>query len=621
MIAEKAAKSSHADVDGAVRRNAGRLRSPMAEDVVESARPGLVSPMRILNRFLGVAALSAITAGCVIQPAGGNWSSQVLLGTTPLGDTYSDFLSARYAGMINDPEAAAAYYRNAWERSPDTADLLDRTTVSLLLAGEAAAAAEIARTADAELLSDAPFAVLSLAADHIHHGNYRRAMRLLEGAELGAMEGISRALRVWLAADRNTEQGLQQLETAERQQASAGTEYCVRGLVLAAAGEDEAALEMFDLGFDACSVTPVLAAAHLHTAFAGDGRERAMGVLARLPGRVADSPEVGAIAQSLLRGEDIGPIRLDTRQGAALGLYIAASAVGAETSGQLGAVFFQMMRRIDPDSDLALALLADSHFSLERYEAASGYAGEIGEDSIYASRARWERARALIALDREDEALGVLRELAAGNLNRNLALRVGDAFRVLEAPREAEAIYTRLIEVEVINEPDWRPLLGRAAAFNELEMWERAEADLLAALEIDPDQPEILNFLGYGWIDQGENVEAGFDLIRRAIAQRPRSGYIVDSLGWAHFRLGQYEDAARELERAAELSPDNPEIISHLGDAYWRTGRRLQAGFEWRRALTLEPGDELAASLEEKLVDGLPETVAGGLAEATPAHQ
>ena len=154
-----------------------------------------------------------------------------------------------------------------------------------------------------------------------------------------------------------------------------------------------------------------------------------------------------------------------------------------------------------------------------------------------------------------------------------------------------------------------------------MRLMNTGEADLLAALEIDPDQPEILNFLGYGWIDKGRNVEAGFDLIRRAIAQRPRAGYIVDSLGWAHYRLGQYEDAARELEWAAELTPDDPEIIDHLGDAYWRTGRRLEAGFEWSRALSLDPDKEMAASLREKLAGGLPEDVAGGMAEATPAHR
>lgn len=572
-------------------------------------------------RFLATMALGVLASGCVVQPAADSWSSQVLLGTTPLGDAYADFLSARYAGMVNDPEAAATYYTNAWERSGADSDLLDRAAVSLLLAGSPTEAAQIAKSADEKVLEGAPFAILALAADEIGAGRARRALRLLEKSELGAMQGIGRALQVWSLADRDSDSAVAMLErSAETGRLAAPYDDCLRGLILASAGEDEQALEAFDEGFGVCSRIPVLAAAHLAVANAAKGREHAMDVLDRLPADIRDSLEVRATARPLQRGDDIPPPRLKTAEGAALGMYIAASAVGADTSGQLGAVFFQMMHAIDPSSDLALVMLADAHFSLERYAVANEYAAQVDKDSVYAPRAHWEQARSLIADKQDAQALEALRGLAGVNLNRDLALRVGDAFRLLDAPMEAEAVYTRLIEIEAGEEPDWRPLLGRAAALNEREQWDAAEADLLAALEIDPDQPEVLNFLGYGWIDKGRNVEAGFDLIRRAIAQRPRSGYIIDSLGWAHYRMGQFEDAARELERAAELAPDDAEIISHLGDAYWRTGRRLEAGFEWRRALTLDPDAELSGSLREKLERGLPDDIAEGMAEATPAQ-
>lgn len=578
--------------------------------------------MRVLNRFTGVLAFGVLTAGCVLQPSAGNWSSQVLLGTTPLGDTYADFLSARYAGMVNDPEAAAEYYREAWERAPESADLLDRSALSFLIAGDPEAAADVARSAQDEVLAEASFAILALVADEVSTGNRRRALRLLEDSDLGAMQGIGRAVRVWLVAYRDREKALVMLERGDRSLGPAASyDPCLQGLILASAGDDERALETFDLAFGECAEIAVVASVHLQAAYTAKGRDHALAVLERLPAGVRDSLEVRPIAAALRRGDEIEPRQLAINEGAALGLYIAASAAGADINPQLGAVFFQLMRRIDPASDFAKVLLADAHFALDRYQVADGYADAVSSKSIYASRARWERARALIALEQKDEALKALRDLGGQNLNRDLALRVGDAFRLLKAPREAEAIYTRLIEIDMADAPDWRPLLGRAAAFNEMEMWDRAEADLLAALEIDPDQPEILNFLGYGWIDQGRNVEAGFDLIRKAIAQRPRSGYIIDSLGWAHYRMGQYEDAARELERAAELTPDDPEIIDHLGDAYWRTGRRLEAGFEWSRALTLDPDAEMAASLREKLAGGLPDDVAGGMAEATPAHQ
>ncbi len=576
--------------------------------------------MRNLIRLIGAAVASGLVSGCVMPPSGAGWSSDVLLGTTALGDSYADFLTARYAGMVNDPEASAAYYQQAYEQAPGDADLLDRMVVSLLIAGQADIAGNIAANADPDVLADAPFAIMAAAAEDIARGNHRSASRRLERADLGAMGGIGLAVRAWMEAERSAARGVALLE-ADGAGRMGGGETCIAGLLHAADRDHAAALDALDLGFDVCSRIPVLAAAHIRVAFAAEGAERARAVLERLPSASRNSVEVSVLSRMLDRGDEIEPVILTAEQGAALGLYVAASAAGANASGQLGAVFFQLMHRIDPNSDLARVELADAHFSLERHDIAVRYADEVGADSLYAARARWEHARALIALEQETDALAELRDLAARDLNRELALRVADAFRLLDAPREAEAMYTRLIELGPADDPDWRPLFGRAAAYNELGQWGEAEADLLAALEINPDQPEVLNFLGYGWVDKGENIEAGLDLIRRAIAQRPQSGYIVDSLGWAHYRLGQYEEAARELERAAGLAPDDAEIIDHLGDAYWRTGRRLEAGFEWRRALALDPEAELAESIRRKLVGGLPEEVAGDMAEATPVQR
>ena len=122
-----------------------------------------------------------------------------------------------------------------------------------------------------------------------------------------------------------------------------------------------------------------------------------------------------------------------------------------------------------------------------------------------------------------------------------------------------------------------------------------AEADMKKALELFPDQPLVLNYLGYSWIDQGVHLEEGMNMIRRAVEQRPDDGYIVDSLGWAYFRTGNYEEAVKNLERAVELKADDPTINDHLGDAYWRVGRTLEAHFQWSHAKDFNPDkDELA---------------------------
>src|SRR5690606_5409856 len=144
------------------------------------------------------------------------------------------------------------------------------------------------------------------------------------------------------------------------------------------------------------------------------------------------------------------------------------------------------------------------------------------------------------------------------------------------------------------DDQNWRLHFARAAARDSLGRWGDAEADLRQALALAPDQPDVMNYLGYTWVDRGENLQEGMALIRRAAELRPSSGAIVDSLGWAHYRLGDYRQAVLFLERAVELEPGSATLNDHLGDAYWRLGRRTEARFQWRRALTQQPDDPAA---------------------------
>ncbi len=160
--------------------------------------------------------------------------------------------------------------------------------------------------------------------------------------------------------------------------------------------------------------------------------------------------------------------------------------------------------------------------------------------------------------------------------------------------------------------PDWRLLYMRAVDLQESGRWSEAERDLTRALAQDPDEPELLNFLGYSWIDRGERLPEALTMVKKAVSLDPRSGPMVDSLGWAYYRLGDYRRAVEQLEDAVVLEAGDPEINDHLGDAYWRVGRQTEARFQWRRVLTLEPSDKLKAAVESKLkagLDGSPMTV------------
>ena len=155
--------------------------------------------------------------------------------------------------------------------------------------------------------------------------------------------------------------------------------------------------------------------------------------------------------------------------------------------------------------------------------------------------------------------------------------------------------------------PNWLIFYFRGICYERAKQWDKAEADLKKALELFPEQPHVLNYLGYSWVDQGMNLDEGMKMIRRAVEQRPDDGYIVDSLGWAYYRLGNYEEAVKHLERAVELKPEDPTINDHLGDAYWKVGRNLEARFQWSHARDLKPEPDELKKIEEKLKSGLPD--------------
>jgi Flp pilus assembly protein TadD len=221
--------------------------------------------------------------------------------------------------------------------------------------------------------------------------------------------------------------------------------------------------------------------------------------------------------------------------------------------------------------------------------------------------ARLKAALELDELNRTDEAVSLLQAMAAERPQRAEALvTLGDVQRGREHFSEAVAAYDAAARrLGPAAAADWRLTYSRGVALERSGDWPRAEADLKAALALQPDEPLILNYLGYSWIDRGLNLDQALKMVERAVELKPNDGYIVDSLGWAFFRLGNYSRAASFLERATELLPEDPTVNDHLGDAYWRTGRVAEARFQWQRALQFKPEADEVKTLQTKLDQGL----------------
>jgi len=233
--------------------------------------------------------------------------------------------------------------------------------------------------------------------------------------------------------------------------------------------------------------------------------------------------------------------------------------------------------------------------------------GKIGPTSPLYWQARLRMATLDAQDERFDQAVRKLKVLVSEKPDRiDAALTLADLLRSKERYSDAVSAYdTALARVKTVEERHWPVYFGRGIVLERTKQWPRAEADMKKALELSPEQPYVLNYLGYSWIDQGLNLDDGMKMLKRATELRPDDGAITDSVGWAYYRLGQFDKAVEWLERASEQKGDDATIVEHLGDAYWHVGRFREARFQWERALNQKPEKDRVATIREKLANGL----------------
>lgn len=230
---------------------------------------------------------------------------------------------------------------------------------------------------------------------------------------------------------------------------------------------------------------------------------------------------------------------------------------------------------------------------------------------------------ALAGTDKVAEAREHLKELIASDpMDIRSYLAYGSVLSDAKDYAEMASNYDKAVEVigPVPKAGDWTIFFQRGIAYERLKKWEQAEPNFQKALELNPEQPQVLNYLGYSWVDMNRNLDEGLDMIRRAVELRPDDGYVVDSLGWAYYRMGRFDDSVTELERAVQLRAGDSTINDHLGDAYWRVGRKLEAVYQWNRALISEGEDVNPEKIKEKIANGLPPVdPASATADKSPA--
>lgn len=524
------------------------------------------------------------------------------------------YLAGRTAQYDNDIAGAADHYGAALAADPDSPRLMRRAYFYLAADGRVDEAMAVAdRAVSAIPVED--FAPLLLAVDAMRAGDPQTAVDRLAALEPRGINGLIQPLTLaWARLAAGDPDGAEQALEPARRMASASRLVDLHAAMLAdVAGDPDRAAARIDAYLKDGPPENARPLELLVTVLVRlDRADEARAVIAAYSAREPVPMAVRDLAARLAldpQTEASDPVTTAT-DGFAEALYHSGLVFSQGQAAETGIVLMRLALAVRPGLARAAVAIAEILRRLEQYAASnavlSGLALEGRPTLDYL--VRLYRAENLENLDRIEDALADYDALAAAFPEQVEPLvDKGDLLRRSERFSEAAEAYGRAIDRL---EPDapmlWPVLYRRGIVFERAGAWDRAEADFLRALDLHPDQPEVLNYLGYSWLDRGENIERAVDMVREAVRQRPNDGYIVDSLGWGYYLLGRFDEAVTELERAVELRPQDWTINDHLGDAYWRVGRRTEARFQWERALSLEPDPDVAETIRHKLSEGLP---------------
>lgn len=552
----------------------------------------------------GTALVAFLAATPIAHAAAQAPTALELMGLTASGS----YLAARHAGQMRDASAAAAFYGAALRRDPKNGDLIDDAFLSLLIGGNIDEAAQFAERLLKTDKNDR-VAPLVLGINALKEKRYVAARRELSQSVRGPITDLTATLLMaWAQFGRGDTKGA--IATIDR---LTGPDWygifkeLHAGMIADLAGNHKEAGKRFEHAYklDASALRVV-------QAYAGwMSRNRspkdALAILADFDKVLPNHPLIVEATQKLKSGEKL-PLLVSTPQtGAGEALYGLGASLGRRGGEDLGLVYLQLALYLAPSHPLALLSLADLYESLKKPELAISAYERIPASSALHRNAATQMASDLDALNRSDEAEKRLRVLVKKHPDDlEVLMALGNVQRAHKKFGECADIYSKAVAAPAHPEKEnWVLYYFRGICYERSKQWPKAEADLKKALELFPDQPHVLNYLGYSWIDQGTHLDEAMAMIKKAVQQRPDDGYIVDSLGWAYFRIGNYDEAVRQLERAILLKPEDPTVNDHLGDVYWRVGRKLEARFQWSHARDLKPDPEDLPRIEAKLKNGL----------------
>jgi tetratricopeptide (TPR) repeat protein len=518
------------------------------------------------------------------------------------------YLAARHASIERDAGSAAEFYRLALSKDPKNNELLDRAFISSLADGSIDEAVKLANRI-IKIDKSNRVARLVLGVHDLKLKRYEAARRNINQSVRGPITDlVAVLLSGWAEYGAGDARGA----VASIDKLTGPEWYPIfkdlhSGLMMQLAGNDKEAGTRLERAYKLDETALRMSDAYARFLSRKDPAA-ALAVYEAFDKKLARHPLVVEGIRETKAGKKLPPLVNSPQAGAAEALYGIGASLTRRGGEDLALVYLQLALHLAPNHALALLSLGDLYESVKKPQMAIKVYERVPASSPLHRNAQVQLATDLDAADRSDEAIKILKAVTQEDpKDVEAIMALGNIERGRKKFGDCVGTYSNAIDQLTGTENNtWVYYYFRGICEERSKRWDKAEVDMKKALELKPEQPHVLNYLGYSWIDRGLHLDDAMKMIKRAVDQRPDDGYIVDSLGWAYYRIGNYQDAVKNLERAIDLKPEDPTVNDHLGDAYWRIGRTLEARFQWAHARDLKPDPEELPKIEAKIENGLP---------------
>lgn len=525
------------------------------------------------------------------------------------------YLAGRVAASDNQPDLAISYFKQALDFEPNNVSMQQDMLLTLLSAGKFKDAVTLAKR-----LKESPdverYVRLTLASDALLRKNYNTAKNELKFSDPSDMDVLSTGLiGAWATFGRGNTTGA--IEEVKKLLGPAWYDlflsYHLALMSDLAGHKDDAqryykqALHDQQGGAAAPDTYERIIISFASFDLRNNKREEALATLREGEKMLTGRDTLKNIREQVENGSSLDMVVKTPQEGSAEVLYDLGTAINRGGAEAFARIFLQLANALHPHNDATLFQLADISSKLEENDRAIDIYQEIPVKSPYYRDAELRLALILADEGKSEEAIRHLSALEKEfPEDQRISMAMTGVYMQDKAYGKAAEVMDRAIaRIPHLEKENWLMLYQRGMAEERLKEWDKAEPDFRKALELSPDQPQVLNYLGYSLIDRNEKLDEALNMVKKAAELRAQDGYIVDSLGWAYYKLGRYDEAVKTLENAIKLRPEDPTINDHLGDAYWQVGRKLEATFQWNHAIAGKPEPEELAKIQEKLKSGL----------------